>query len=187
MRGLVSVRNLVYRLNVRGVSAASLSIVGTTIVFETHSTTEDNECGLATGWLPGRLSQRGRADALELGERRRDDDLAAVFTSDLARAAETTAIAIGSTDVPVLHDWRLRECDFGDLKGAAASLVHTDRRRWLDAAYPGGESWRQAIARTADFFAMYRQGGTDYESWLSDTSPRDWHSIITSAVRPLKT
>jgi len=24
------------------------------IVFETHSTTEDNENGIATGWLPGR-------------------------------------------------------------------------------------------------------------------------------------
>jgi hypothetical protein len=26
------------------------------IVFETHSTTEDNENGIGTGWLPGRLS-----------------------------------------------------------------------------------------------------------------------------------
>ena len=26
------------------------------IVYETHSTTEDNENGIATGWLPGRLS-----------------------------------------------------------------------------------------------------------------------------------
>jgi hypothetical protein len=37
------------------------------IVFETHSTTEDNEAGRATGWLPGRLSPRGRAEAAELG------------------------------------------------------------------------------------------------------------------------
>jgi hypothetical protein len=26
------------------------------IVFEAHCTTEDNEKGVATGWLPGRLS-----------------------------------------------------------------------------------------------------------------------------------
>ena len=26
------------------------------LVFETHSITEDNELGRATGWLPGRLS-----------------------------------------------------------------------------------------------------------------------------------
>jgi alpha-ribazole phosphatase/probable phosphoglycerate mutase len=30
------------------------------VVFETHSTTVDNEEGRATGWLPGQLSGRGR-------------------------------------------------------------------------------------------------------------------------------
>lgn len=50
------------------------------IVFETHSTTEDNEAGRATGWLPGRLSARGREQAAELGRRRAADGLAAVFS-----------------------------------------------------------------------------------------------------------
>jgi 2,3-bisphosphoglycerate-dependent phosphoglycerate mutase len=43
------------------------------IVFETHALTEDNERGIATGWLPGRLSERGRVNAAEIGRRRRDD------------------------------------------------------------------------------------------------------------------
>ena len=30
------------------------------IIFETHSITVDNEAGIATGWLPGRLSAAGR-------------------------------------------------------------------------------------------------------------------------------
>lgn len=29
------------------------------IVFETHATTRDNEAGIATGWLPGELSDEG--------------------------------------------------------------------------------------------------------------------------------
>jgi hypothetical protein len=33
------------------------------IVFETHALTEDNEWGIATGWLPGRLSDQGRVNA----------------------------------------------------------------------------------------------------------------------------
>jgi broad specificity phosphatase PhoE len=37
------------------------------IVYETHSLTEDNEAGRATGWLPGRLSAAGRELAAELG------------------------------------------------------------------------------------------------------------------------
>ena len=62
------------------------------LVFETHCTTEDNEAGRATGWLPGRLSPRGRAQARELGRRRAADGIAAVFCSDLARAVETAGI-----------------------------------------------------------------------------------------------
>lgn len=44
-----------------------LATVGSVIVFETHSITEDNELGFATGWLPGRLSATGRELARDLG------------------------------------------------------------------------------------------------------------------------
>jgi broad specificity phosphatase PhoE len=123
------------------------------IVYETHSTTEDNERGIATGWLPGRLSEVGRHNAAALGQRRRDDGLAAIFVSDLERAIETVEIAFAGSDIPVLMDWRLRECDYGQLNGAAASEVHGDRRRYLDLPYPGGESWRQAAARVGRFLS----------------------------------
>ena len=62
--------------------------MGIEIVFETHSTTEDNEAGRATGWLPGRLSEQGRVQARELGRRRALDGIAAVFCSDLRRAVQ---------------------------------------------------------------------------------------------------
>jgi broad specificity phosphatase PhoE len=120
------------------------------IVYETHSITEDNERGHATGWLPGRLSARGRDLAVALGDRRRDDGLAAVFASDLHRAAETAEIAFAGSAVPILYDWRLRECDYGDLNGAPVPVVHAWRAR-LDEPYPGGESWRQAVARVGRF------------------------------------
>ncbi|GAA2390603.1 alpha-ribazole phosphatase [Catellatospora methionotrophica] len=123
----------------------------TEIVFETHSWSEDNDLGLATGWLPGRLSARGRALAAELGERRRGDGITAVFTSDLRRATETADIAFGTTGVPILHDWRLRECDYGRFNGMPAAQLHQDKLVYLDEPYPGGESWRQAVARVGGF------------------------------------
>ena len=46
-----------------------------TIIYETHSTTVDNETGRATGWLPGELSEQGIRNAQALGERRRERDL----------------------------------------------------------------------------------------------------------------
>ena len=121
------------------------------IVYETHSISEDNERGLATGWLPGQLSERGRGRAAELGRRRRDDGLDAVFSSDLARAAETAAIAFSGSSVPVLLDWRLRDCDYGERNGMPAAELHAHRREHLDEPYPGGESWRQAVGRIGRF------------------------------------
>ena len=121
------------------------------IVFESHSTTEDNETGRATGWLPGRLSATGRRQAQALGQRRRDDGIAAVFSSDLRRAVETAEFAFADTAVPVLLDWRLRECDYGSLNGMPAAEVHGNRAEYLDVPYPGGESWRQAVERVRRF------------------------------------
>ena len=123
------------------------------IVFETHSTTEDNEAGRATGWLPGRLSAAGRTQAAELGGRRREDGIAAVFCSDLGRAVETATIAFDGSGIPVLHDWRLRECDYGTRNGMPTAELHAHRTEYLDAPYPGGESWRQATGRVGRFLA----------------------------------
>ena len=121
------------------------------IVFETHSITEDNERGIATGWHHGRLSDRGRSLAKELGMRRRNDGFQVVFTSDLGRAVETAEIAFGDTSIPILHDWRLRECDYGEQNGATREELDRTRPEHLDRPYPGGESWRQATHRVKHF------------------------------------
>ena len=117
------------------------------IVFETHAWSVDNERGIATGWLHGRLSDEGRRGAEELGRRRRDDGLTAVYTSDLARAFETTEIAFAGSDLPIFRDARLRECNYGELNGAPVAELDAIRLRHLDEPFPGGESYRGALAR----------------------------------------
>jgi broad specificity phosphatase PhoE len=119
------------------------------LVFETHSTTEDNERGSATGWGAGVLSAAGREEARQMGLRRPNDGIDAIFTSDLARAVETVQIAFPESGVPILMDWRLRECDYGDMTGIAPELL--DRDAHIDVPYPSGESWRQAADRVAWF------------------------------------
>jgi 2,3-bisphosphoglycerate-dependent phosphoglycerate mutase len=123
--------------------------VSVEVVFETHSTSEDNEAGIATGGLPGRLSAAGREQARELGERRRDDGISVVFTSDLGRAVETAEIAFAGSGLPIVEDSRLRECNYGELNGTAEPLH--DRAAYIDVPYPGGESWRQAVERVTGF------------------------------------
>lgn len=123
------------------------------LVFETHSLSEDNLRGVATGWQHSRLSAEGRALSEELGARRRADGIQVVLTSDLRRAVETAELVFAQTSVPILHDWRLRECNYGVLNGQPAADLHRDRRQYLDVAYPGGESWRQAVQRVGRVLA----------------------------------
>jgi broad specificity phosphatase PhoE len=87
--------------------------VAVEIVFETHSVTTDNEAGVATGWLDGQLSERGRALASELGRRRRNDGVASVFASDLGRAVQTVEIAFGGSGIPVHLDVRCASATTG--------------------------------------------------------------------------
>jgi broad specificity phosphatase PhoE len=115
------------------------------LVYETHATTVDNEAGRATGWLPGELSPAGVANARDLGRRRRDDGIDLVVTSDLHRAVQTVDVAFAGAGPPVRTDARLREVDFGELNGAPVDVVHAQRRRRVDAPYPGGRSYRDVV------------------------------------------
>jgi len=122
-----------------------------TVVYETHTTTTDNERGIATGWLPGALSEAGRREALELGERRRNEDIAAVFSSDLPRAVETAEIAFLETNIPIHYDARLRECNYGAMNGMPVAQFAGKRLRHIDTPFPDGESYREVVERTRTF------------------------------------
>ena len=58
-----------------------------------------------------------------------------------------------------MTDWRLRECDYGQRNGTAAADPLANRDAHLDEPYPGGESWRQAVHRSAGSSATFRCGG----------------------------
>lgn len=110
------------------------------LVFETHAMTLDNEQGRATGWRPGQLSERGQEQARELGLRRADDGISVVFSSDLARAVQTTKEAFGRSPVPVLLDWRLRECGYGQRNGMPVAELHAGRANIWTGPIPVGRA-----------------------------------------------
>jgi broad specificity phosphatase PhoE len=118
------------------------------LVYETHSTTFDNETGIATGWLPGSLSPAGEANARELSARRRDDGIRCVYTSDLRRARQTARLAFDGV-LPIRVDQRLRECNYGSLNGAPRDAI--DRPAHIDVPFPGGQSYRDVVASTRTF------------------------------------
>src|SRR5438270_3965440 len=104
------------------------------IIFETHALTVDNESGVATGWGDSHLSERGLLLAAELGRRRRHDGVRVVFCSDLGRAVRTAEIAFAG--IPVYTDWRLRECNYGELNGMPLARLNAERPSRVCVPFP---------------------------------------------------
>lgn len=126
------------------------------VVFESHATSLDNEAGLASGWFDVALSATGEEQARQLGARRRDDDLAAVFCSDLIRAFRTAEIAFGDRALPIVRDARLRECDYGAFTRHLKLELEERRFRHVATPFPNGESYEQVVGRVAAWLTEAR-------------------------------
>lgn len=121
-----------------------------TLIFESHSTSEDNERGIASGHLNSALSAKGILQAQTLGDRYQGMPIDMIYCSDLDRSRETARIAFGSRGIPIVEDRRLREWDYGQFNGASASEVERLKIRHILDPFPGGESLSEAIGRIAD-------------------------------------
>ncbi len=155
------------------------------LVYETHSTTRDNEAGIATGWLPGELSDVGVRNATELGSRRRHDGIDVVHSSDLNRAVQTAQIALGDSGIPMFTDVRLRECDYGELNGSPVAAL-LPRLAYVDSAFPGGESYRQVARRTASYLTDLLIRHDDQQVLVISHSANRWALDHLLLGRPLE-
>jgi broad specificity phosphatase PhoE len=77
------------------------------------------------------LSERGRADALQLAKRLADVEIDRLLSSPLPRAAETAAI-LAAGRLPVVPDDRLMELDYGAWEGTTVEEI--ERRHPADYA-----------------------------------------------------
>lgn len=121
------------------------------IVFVCHSTSVDNELGLASGHYDVPLSETGEQQALELKAHFARETFDAVFSSDLQRAVRTAQIVFGERGMPLLRDSRLRECDYGDLTRHPVPEVDAERLEHVTEPFPHGESYLQATERVRKF------------------------------------
>jgi probable phosphoglycerate mutase len=86
------------------------------------------------------LSPRGIAQAERLAKRLEREGVAAILSSDLARAAETARHLAQVTGLPVEHDALLQERNFGDLRGTPYADLGFDMFA-PGYAPPNGETW----------------------------------------------
>lgn len=121
------------------------------ILFESHGTTFDNENNKASGWFDVDLSPLGESQAKELGDRLEYEAIDAIFCSDQMRSYHTAWIAFEGKKIPLFIDWRLRECDYGELNQADESMVKPLKPNHVHDPFPGGESYDQTNERMKSF------------------------------------
>jgi broad specificity phosphatase PhoE len=105
----------------------------TTILLARHGETDWNRDLRFQGHADAPLNDTGRAQAGRLAEALRSEELAAVYTSDLRRAAETAEIVGGALGLPVVADPRLREIDVGSWQGRTRAEI--DGAPWDGETY----------------------------------------------------
>lgn len=127
----------------------------TQIILIRHGETLWNRERRMQGQTDTPLSDAGRAQAAALGRRYAGSRLAAIYSSDLARAWHTAEAIARSTGRDIVAERRLRERRFGIFEGLTRSEMGArypeEHRRFEsrdpDYLIPGGESAREFHAR----------------------------------------
>lgn len=136
--------------------SARVASVVRNIILVRHGETDWNLVGRWQGTTDIPLSDAGRAQARELGERLRGAGIARVHASHLSRAKETADIVAAMLDLraPVVVDARLRERGYGCFEGltrdeCAARFPEPWARYQADrrAVPPDAEPQAEIIAR----------------------------------------
>jgi broad specificity phosphatase PhoE len=129
------------------------------ITYFVHGTTTDNEKELATGWNPGQLSNKGVEQSKALFDMIDDPSFDVVFCSDLKRAIDSAEIAFEDR-FPIIHDERIRECNYGDNNGGDATEFKNRMEDFINQPFPNGESYKDVEERMRSFVEMLKN---DYD------------------------
>jgi probable phosphoglycerate mutase len=126
------------------------------ILFVRHAVT-DYHPGRLAGWTPGvNLSEAGRLQAKQLGERLAPVPLAAVYSSPLERCRQTAEAILEGRKLQMRIDEGLGEVRYGSWQGKPYKvLAKTDIWRKVQtvpsqAAFPGGETVRELQHRAVE-------------------------------------
>src|SRR5690348_6285004 len=117
------------------------------------------------------LSPRGRRQAQATARALKDEELSAIYSSDLARAVETAEALSALTGLPINPTSAFRERSVGVMEGLTfedAAEKHPDQyaallRRDFEHVLTGGESYRQLLDRAwqkLDQIIKQHHGGT---------------------------
>ena len=152
-----------------------------------HAQTTDNQNHIFSGWRDPDLTEKGVAQAQEVAEQLKGEQIDWAFTSHLTRAKRTLEIVLEPHgDVPVFVDDRLIERCYGTLQGESKTEVAKQKPEWFGKVHrgydfppPEGESLKMVEARTLPFVSQLRQ-------WLKQKSGNVAISCHGNSMRPIR-
>ena len=120
-----------------------------------HGETLGNASGIVQ--LPDSpLSRRGIAQAERLARRLQAEGIAAILSSDFARAVTTAEHLRRATGAPVSYDPLFQERNFGDIRGTSRADLGFDMFA-PEYAPPNGETWEVFHARIDRAWALVQK------------------------------
>ena len=149
------------------------------LILTRHGETVENQKGIIQGHLPGTLSENGIRQAKKLAERLKDEEIDHIYSSDLARAADTAKeIAKYHEGVPVTYVKGLRERFLGDLQGVKKTDIGIEKKKFISARnnLGTGETLEQLYKRAKDFI------DETYKKHKSETVMFVGHNGINNAM-----
>ncbi len=126
-----------------------------------HGITEFNSTRRFAGHSDVEMSADGYRQVERLRDRLADEKIDAIYSSDLKRALVTAEVISSGRGIDIIACPELREMDYGSCEGLTfqeishlypevAELV--SNLNLLQLEFPGGESFKELIERTAKFF-----------------------------------
>lgn len=94
-----------------------------TLYITRHGETQWNTEKRMQGWLDSKLTENGVKNAVCLGERLKETELTAIYSSPSERTKATTSLILGERDIPVIYDENLREIKLGEWEGKTHSSI----------------------------------------------------------------
>ena len=124
-----------------------------------HGITEFNSTRRFQGYSDPELSDAGYGQVERLRDRLADEEVDAVYSSDLKRTLATAEVICSGRNVEIMPCPELRECNYGDAEGLTFQEINSRYPEMaqfivnfnLRLEFPGGESFKEFIERTIKF------------------------------------
>lgn len=143
----------------------------TTLLLTRHGETVDNAAQIMQGQTPGRLNDRGIAQARKLAERLKDEPIDAFVASDLHRAIQTAEYVAAPHGLPITTTPLLRERDWGGFTGRFIPSLK-------DVPWPDDIETQEAMMKRAQRFIDFI-----LKEYPSQTVLAVGHGIINKAIQ----